>query len=116
MYNYKYVLTAFKLLPHNIWGRKRGPFFTGVYLPQKLVLSPPIERRYKPFQKHVPSYQVKISESCFVWVAPTLLTARPLHNQALNSLNDSQEVRDSNPASVKAREEVQTRVIFSFNT
>jgi hypothetical protein len=26
--------------------RKRGPFFTGVYLPQKLVLSPPIERQY----------------------------------------------------------------------
>jgi hypothetical protein len=34
-------LTAFKLLPH-IWGRKRGPFFTGVYLPQKLDLEPPL--------------------------------------------------------------------------
>jgi hypothetical protein len=30
--------------------------FTGMYLPQKSVLSPPIERQYKPFQKHVPSY------------------------------------------------------------
>jgi hypothetical protein len=32
-------------LPH-IWGRKRGPFFTEVYLPQKSVLSPPIESQY----------------------------------------------------------------------
>jgi hypothetical protein len=36
--------------------RKWGPFFAVVYLPQKLVLSPPIERQYKPFQKHVSSY------------------------------------------------------------
>jgi hypothetical protein len=64
------LLTGFRLLPQ-YWGRILGSFFTGLYLPQKLVLSPPIERRYKPFQKHVPSYQVKISESCFVWVAPT---------------------------------------------
>jgi hypothetical protein len=36
--------------------RKWGPFFTVVYLPQKSVLSPPIERQYKPFQKDVSSY------------------------------------------------------------
>jgi hypothetical protein len=48
-------LTAFKLLSH-IWDRKKGSFFTGVYLPQKSDLAPPIERQYKPFQKHVSSY------------------------------------------------------------
>jgi hypothetical protein len=48
-------LTAFKLLSH-IWDRKKGSFFTWVYLPQKLALSPPIESQYKPFQKHVSSY------------------------------------------------------------
>jgi hypothetical protein len=38
-------------------GQEKGVlFFTGVYLPQKLVLSPPIESQYKPFQKHVSSY------------------------------------------------------------
>jgi hypothetical protein len=51
----KISLTAFKLLSH-IWDRKKGSFFTGVYLPQKSVLEPPIERQYKPFQKHVSSY------------------------------------------------------------
>jgi hypothetical protein len=39
-------------------GQEKGSFFTGVYLPQKSVLSPPIESQYKPFQKHVSSYQV----------------------------------------------------------
>jgi hypothetical protein len=42
--------------------RKWGPFFTRVYLTQKSVVLPPIESQYKPFQKHVSSYQVKISE------------------------------------------------------
>jgi hypothetical protein len=37
-------------------GPEKGSFFTGVYLPQKSVLPPPIERQYKPFQKHVSSY------------------------------------------------------------
>jgi hypothetical protein len=48
-------LTGFRLLPQ-YWGRIVGSFFTGVYLPQKLVLSSPIERQYKPSQKHVSSY------------------------------------------------------------
>jgi hypothetical protein len=34
-------------------------FFTGAYLPQKSVLSPPIESQYKPFQKHVSFYILK---------------------------------------------------------
>jgi hypothetical protein len=38
-------LTGFRLLPQ-YWGRILGSFFTGVYLPQKLVLSPPVERQY----------------------------------------------------------------------
>jgi hypothetical protein len=57
--------------------RKRGPFFKGVYLPQKLVLLAPIERQYKPFQKHVPSYQVKISERFIVWTRHTMTCAQP---------------------------------------
>jgi hypothetical protein len=60
-------------------GQEKGSFFTGVYLPQKSVLSPPIESQYKPFQKHVSSYQVKRSPGCFVWDAPTALTAGPHH-------------------------------------
>jgi hypothetical protein len=48
-------LTAFKLLPH-IWGRKRGPFLTGLYLPQKSVLSPHIESQNISVQRHVSSY------------------------------------------------------------
>jgi hypothetical protein len=51
----KYLrLTAFKQCSH-IWKQKRGPF-TGVFLPQKSVLLPPIKTQYKPFQKHVTSY------------------------------------------------------------
>jgi hypothetical protein len=67
-----WCLTALELLPY-IWGRKKGSFFKGELLPQKLDLKSPIERQYKPFQKHVPSYQVKISKSCFVLATPTLL-------------------------------------------
>jgi hypothetical protein len=36
-------------------GQEKSSFFTGMYLPQKSVLSPPIESQYKPFQKHVSS-------------------------------------------------------------
>jgi hypothetical protein len=39
------TLTGFRLLPQ-YWGRILGSFFAVVYLPQKLVLSPPIERQY----------------------------------------------------------------------
>jgi hypothetical protein len=49
-------------------------YLEGIYLPQKSDLAASIETQYKPFQKHVLSYQVKISESCFVWAAPTLQT------------------------------------------
>jgi hypothetical protein len=55
-------------------GPEKGSFFTGVYLPQKLVLLPPIETQYVSVQKHVSSYQVKRSPGCFVWAAPTMLT------------------------------------------
>jgi hypothetical protein len=60
----------------------------------------------------VSSYQVKISESCFVWAVPTVLRGGPLHNMALNSLRGANNVLDSNPARVKAREEVHTRSIL----
>jgi hypothetical protein len=35
-------------------------FFTGVYLPQKLVLSSPVERQYVTVQRYVPSYYIQI--------------------------------------------------------
>jgi hypothetical protein len=54
------------MLWRQYWRHFWGSFFNGAYLPQKLDLSPPIERQYKPFQKHVSSYQVKISEGYFV--------------------------------------------------
>jgi hypothetical protein len=51
---------------------KRGHFLTGVYLPQKLVLLPPIKRQYKPFPKHVSSYQVILCPGCFVYAQSML--------------------------------------------
>jgi hypothetical protein len=61
-------------------------FFTGAYLPQKSDLLPPLERERKPFQKHVPSYYMKLSEGCFLWAAPTQLRGRPYSINADNSL------------------------------
>jgi hypothetical protein len=58
----------------------------GAHLPQKSDLLPPLERERKPFQKHVPSYHIKISEGCFVWAEPTLLTGGPYSVNADNSL------------------------------
>jgi hypothetical protein len=86
-------LTGFRLLPQ-YWGWILGSFFRGVYLPQKSVLLPPIERQYTPFQKHVHSYLVKISESCFVWVAPTLLRGGPYLKIEEQPFEHSQEVRN----------------------
>jgi hypothetical protein len=63
-----------------LMGQEKGSFFTGAYFPQKLVFLPPAERQYKPIQKHVSSYQVKISESDHIIAVPTLRTDRPLHN------------------------------------
>jgi hypothetical protein len=75
----KFRLIAFKLRSH-IWDLKRGPFFTGVYLPQKSILLPPIETQYVSVQKHVSSYKVKRSPGCFIWAAPTLLTGAIVKN------------------------------------
>jgi hypothetical protein len=73
-------LTAFKLCSH-IWEQKKGSFFTGVFVPQKSVLLPPIKTQCKPFQKHVSSYQVKSAPAWFVWTAPTLLTRAIIKNR-----------------------------------
>jgi hypothetical protein len=51
-----------------------GVHFWGAYFPQKLTPKSYIETEYTLFQKHVPSYQVKRSEDCFVWDALSLLT------------------------------------------
>jgi hypothetical protein len=50
----------------SILSHEKGILFRGLYLPQKLVLAPPLEREYKPFQKHVPSYYVILCPGCFV--------------------------------------------------
>jgi hypothetical protein len=74
--------------------------------PSKIRLIPPIERQYKPFQKHVPSYYVKISERYYVWAEPTVLRGGPylkIEEQPFSTLTRG---ADSNPARVIAREEV----------
>jgi hypothetical protein len=83
--------------------RLGGPFFTGVYLPQKSVLSPPIESQYKPFQKHVSSYILKRSPDSVVWTLRTVTCALPYFIIEDNSLRGENTVADSNPARVKAR-------------
>ena len=80
-----------------------GPFFRGAYLPQKSVLSPPIESQYKPFQKHVSSYILKRSPDSVVWTHRTVACALPYFIIEDNSLRGENTVADSNPARVKAR-------------
>jgi hypothetical protein len=80
-----------------------GPFFTGPYFPQKSDLSPRIESKYKPFQKHVYSYILKRSPDSVVWSAPTLLRGELDSFNEDNSLRGENTVADSNPARVKAR-------------
>jgi hypothetical protein len=53
-YSWRAVNSFQAIVPY--MGQEKESFFTGVYLPQKSVLLPPIERQYKPFQKHVSSY------------------------------------------------------------
>jgi hypothetical protein len=72
-------------MPHIFGMEKGGNFLKGAYLPQKLTPKSSIETEYKLFQKHVPSYQVKRSEDCFVWAAPPLLISPCLLIIALNS-------------------------------
>jgi hypothetical protein len=79
-----------------------GPFFTGVFLPQKSVLSPPIESQYMPFQKHVSFYILKRSPESFVWAAPPLLRGGHYLINEENTLRGANTVRVSNPARVKA--------------
>jgi hypothetical protein len=96
-------ITAF-MLWRQYWRHFWGSFFTGAYLPQKSVLSPPIESQYKPFQKHVSSYWVERSPGCVVWAAPTLLRDEPfliMEEQPLSTLTRGAE---SNPARVLWRE------------
>jgi hypothetical protein len=91
-----------------------GIFFTGAFLPQKSVLSPRIESQYKPFQRHVSSYQVKRSPDWFVWAAPTLLRGTlDLFNED-NSLRGENTVVDSNTVRVLSRES-EARLIFKYS-
>jgi hypothetical protein len=106
--SFKYIkrhvfLTGFMLWPY-IYGHFLGYFFTGAYFPQKLDLLPSLERERNSVQRHVSSYQVKISEGCFVWAAPTLLRGGPYLKMEDNSLRGANTVEVSNPACGKARE------------
>jgi hypothetical protein len=47
-------------------GQEKGVLLRGCISLKKLVLLPPIESQYKPFQKHVSSYQVILCPGCFV--------------------------------------------------
>jgi hypothetical protein len=49
----------------------------GVFLPQKSVLLPPLETQYISVQRHMSSYYVKISETYYVWAAPSVLRGVP---------------------------------------
>jgi hypothetical protein len=42
-----------------------GLFFTGAYLPQKLELSPPLDREGMPVRKYVPSFLTKFNPIWF---------------------------------------------------
>jgi hypothetical protein len=97
------LLTGF-LLWRQYWRHFWGSFFTGAYLPQKSVLSPPLESQYKPFQKHVSSYLVERSPGCVVWAAPTALRDGPyliMEEQHFSTLIRGAEL---NPARVLSRE------------
>jgi hypothetical protein len=78
-----------------------GTFFGGSYFPQKWVLLPPFQPRFKLFQGHVLSYQVDSTPGRFVWATPSLLLARTYFIIALNMSFVSWE---STPARVKASE------------
>jgi hypothetical protein len=52
-------------MPH-ICGMKKGSFFKGAYLPQKLAQKTSIETRYNLFQRRVSFYILNRSEGCFV--------------------------------------------------
>jgi hypothetical protein len=57
---------------HNSWR---------AYFPQKLAQKTSIETRYKPFQRRVSIYILKISKSCFVWATPPLRTGAIIKNR-----------------------------------
>jgi hypothetical protein len=79
-------------------------------------LASPLEGEYKPFQKHMPTYQVEISESCFVWVAPTLLRGGPYLKIEEQPFSTFTRGADSNLARVLAREVWHDwKYLFSMN-
>jgi hypothetical protein len=70
-----------------------APLFGVIFLQGHIFLTdllPPLERERKPFQKHVPSYYIKISEGCFLWATPTQLRGGPY------SINDDNSLRGAN--------------------
>jgi hypothetical protein len=58
------------------WRQFWGYIFSGAYFPQKWDVLPPFQPRFKLFQGHVLSYQVKSTPGWFLWAAPSLLRAR----------------------------------------
>jgi hypothetical protein len=71
----KTLLTGFRLW-RQYWRQFWGYIFGGAYFPKKWDLLPPFQPLFKFFQGHMLSYEVKMSESCFVWAAPSLSLAR----------------------------------------
>jgi hypothetical protein len=76
-------------------------------------LLPRLERERNSVQNHVLSYQVK-SKGCFVWAAPVLQTGAIIKNRKQSFFDCSRDMWNSNPARVKAQEEVQ-RVFYIRN-
>jgi hypothetical protein len=54
-------------------GQEKGAIFLKVHIFLKNWTYSSIETQYKPFQRRVSFYILKIRESCFVWAAPPLL-------------------------------------------
>jgi hypothetical protein len=78
-----WVINRIPVIAPILGQRKWGPFFAVVYLPQKLVLLPPIEGQYKPFQKHVSSYQVNRTPA----IRNLALRVTPIFSNKTHALN-----------------------------
>jgi hypothetical protein len=113
------ALTGF-LLWRQYWRHFWGNFYTGAYLPQKMDLLPPLERERNSVQKHMSSYQVKISEGCFVLAAPTALRGGPYLIVEQQLFEYSREVQRFEPGTCKSArrgaKSVVARVIFILYT
>jgi hypothetical protein len=89
-------------------------FLRGCFSLKNRSYRPPIGSQYKPFQKHVSSYQVKRSPGCFVWAAPTSLRDGPYLVMEEELSSTLTRGAGSNPARVLWREKTTTEK-YSFS-